>query len=61
MSTVKQIPANTKIYSTLARCCKYQSVLPSYVQSVFDSKTKKPTGFSALPEKVEGAYIYWTN
>lgn len=55
----KTIPAGTKVYGTLERCCRYQQVLPGYAQPVFDPETEKAVGFAALPEKLEGTFIRW--
>lgn len=55
----KTIPAGTKVYGTLEKCCRYQQVLPGYAQPVFDRETDKATGFAALPEKQEGWLIHW--
>jgi hypothetical protein len=46
---VSKIPSGTTVYSTLARCCKYQQVLPGGVAPVFNNLTeKKPVGFAKL-------------
>lgn len=46
---MRTIPKNTKIYKTLANCCKHQNRLPGGVQPVFDKVTKNHIGFAALP------------
>jgi hypothetical protein len=59
-TTIQSIPLGTKVYSTLANCCRHQNTLPGGAQPVFSADTKKPLGFAKLPEKVDGAHIYWT-
>lgn len=60
MATItKQIPALTKVYSTLAACCRFQHTLPGGAQPVFDA-TMAPVGFARLPEKIDGVYVTWT-
>jgi len=46
---MKTIPAITKVYKTLAACCRYQHRLPAGVQPVFDMVTRELVGFAALP------------
>lgn len=53
---MKKIPKNTKIYKTLANCCKHQNILPGGCSPVFDAKTKEAIGFAALSSN-----IYWIN
>ncbi len=45
---MKTIPAGTKVYKTLAACCRYQHRLPAGVQPVFDIVTRESAGFAAL-------------
>lgn len=60
MKTItKTIPVNTKIYSTLGRCCRYQSRLPGGVAPVFGADTKDLIGFASLPDQHGGFYIFW--
>jgi hypothetical protein len=60
MTTVtKVIPKNTKIYTSLERCCRYQFRLPGGVRPIFDAVTKSPIGFASLPEKQDGEYLFW--
>jgi hypothetical protein len=61
MKTItKFIPVGTKVYATLANCCRYQNVRPGGAQPVFDAASKKSLGFAVLPEKLDGSYVYWT-
>jgi len=57
----QKVESNVKIYSTLKRCCTYQNVRPGAVQPVFSSNTLngRRVGFAALPEKINGEYIFW--
>jgi hypothetical protein len=55
----KQIPAGTKVYTTLARCCQHQQRRPSGVQAVLDVTTGQSVGFAALPAKADGVEIIW--
>lgn len=53
------IPVDTKVYKTLANCCKHQYVRPAGVAVVFSTLTKDACGFARLPEKIDGVYIKW--
>lgn len=55
----KLIPVGTKVYKTLANCCRHQSVIPRGVQPVFSSRTNEPIGFARLPEKADAVYVHW--
>lgn len=68
-TTIKTIPAGTKIYASLANCCRHQSVRPGGVQPVFNAADiasqnhmlqARAIGFAALPEREAGVYITWT-
>lgn len=56
--TNKTIPAGTKLYTTLARCCHYQMRRPSGVQAVI-GQDGKFAGFAALPAKQDGMDVVW--
>lgn len=52
MTLIKVYP--TKIYTTLARACKYGGVLPNYVQPVFEEHgglIHKHVGFAVGAER----------
>jgi len=59
----KTIPAKTKIYSTLNRCCTYAQKRPGAVQPIFKPykiDNKYPLlGWAFLPERIDGVYIFW--
>lgn len=49
-----------KIYTTLARTCTYQNVLPNFVQPVFaehDGLMYEPIGYCVGPEKKDGLWL----
>ena len=56
--TTKTVPAGTKLYTTLARCCLYQMRRPSGVQAVI-GQDGKLAGFAALPAKQDGFIVSW--
>jgi len=57
-SIPKPVPKGTKLYTTLARCCRYQYRRPNGVQPVH-SKEGDFAGWASLPQKIDGVYIYW--
>ena len=55
----EKIGSAVKVYKTMSNCSRFQHVRAGYIQPVFDAQTKKPLGFAALPEKIDGEYAYY--
>lgn len=60
MKNLHPLVRPTKIYTTLARACRYGQVLPNFVQPVFktnDGIDFYRVGFAVGPAKLDGQYI----